>query len=197
MVIRMISCYIPRCVGAGPEQPGGADDEGRQRMKSLDRITPDAGVAMQYAALCYRRGGKGKIEVLLITSRDTGRWVIPKGWPIPGSDAPGGAAQEAWEEAGVKGTVAGPCIGLYSYDKVADGGRLMPTVVAVFPIRVAKLAGRWPEKGDRKRKWFSPAKAATKVAEPELAALIAGFEPAALSAEAGGGADAATAARQG
>lgn len=151
-------------------------------MKSLDRIAPEAGVGTQYAALCFRTSAKGKVEVLLITSRDTGRWVIPKGWPIHSADAPGGAAQEAWEEAGVKGENAGPCLGVYSYDKVANDGRLLPTVVAVFPIRVTKLAARWPEKADRKRKWFAPAKAAKKVAEPELAALIAGFDPAALPA---------------
>ena len=151
-------------------------------MKSLDRIAPEAGVGTQYAALCFRLSGKRKIEILLITSRDTGRWVIPKGWPIDSADAPGGAAQEAWEEAGVKGDIAGPCIGLYSYDKVTADGGLLPTVVAVFPIRVTKLAARWPEKSDRKRKWFSPEKAARKVAEPELAALIAGFDPAALPA---------------
>jgi 8-oxo-dGTP pyrophosphatase MutT (NUDIX family) len=154
-------------------------------MKSLDRIAPEAGVGTQYAALCYRFAAKGKVEVLLITSRDTGRWVIPKGWPIHSADAPGGAAQEAWEEAGVKGEVAGPCIGLYSYDKVAADGSLLPTIVAVFPIRVAKLAARWPEKSDRTRKWFTPAKAAKKVAEPELANLIAGFDPAALPAAQG------------
>lgn len=156
-------------------------------MKAQDRISPEVGVGTQYAALCFRTSRKGKVEVLLITSRDTGRWVIPKGWPIASSDAPGGAAQEAWEEAGVKGTVAGPCVGLYSYDKVTGDGGLLPTVVAVFPIRVTKLADRYPERGDRRRKWFSPAKAAARVAEPELAALIAGFDPATLPPAPAGG----------
>ena len=170
--------------GSDPESRKKPETGAKQQapMKSLEKFVPEAGVGTQYAALCFRVSGKGKVEVLLITSRDTGRWVIPKGWPIPGADAPGGAAQEAWEEAGVTGDAAGPCLGLYSYDKVAGDGSLVPTVVAVFPIRVAKLAARWPEKADRRRKWFSPAKAARKVAEPELAALIAGFDPAALPA---------------
>ena len=59
----------------------------------------------QVAALCWRMGQGGAVEILLVTSRDTGRWVIPKGWPMDGKSASAAAAREAWEEAGVKGTV--------------------------------------------------------------------------------------------
>ncbi|MEN9850080.1 MAG: hypothetical protein RL128_243, partial [Pseudomonadota bacterium] len=59
----------------------------------------------QYGALCWRMH-RGKVEVLLITSRDTGRWVIPKGWPIDGLAPAQTAAREAWEEAGVEGDIA-------------------------------------------------------------------------------------------
>lgn len=156
------------------------------QMKSRDQIAPGGeAIGTQYGALCFRTTPKGKVEVLLITSRDTGRWVIPKGWPIAGQDAAGGAAQEAWEEAGVRGEIAGGCLGLYSYDKVADDGSVLPTVVAVFPLHVAKLASDYPEKGKRRRKWCGTAKAAARVAEPELAQLIAGFDPARLAAPQG------------
>lgn len=150
-------------------------------MKSLDRIASDGDVVgTQYGALCYRVSPKGRVEVLLITSRDTGRWVIPKGWPIAGRDAAGGAAQEAWEEAGVRGRIEGACLGLFSYGKVTDDRSVLPTVVAVYPLRVESMAQDFPEQGKRRRKWFTPAKAAARVAEPELASLIAGFDPKAL-----------------
>ena len=135
-------------------------------------------VGTQHAALCFRTDARGATEILLITSRDTGRWVIPKGWPVPRLDAAASAAQEAWEEAGVKGRVHDTCLGLYSYGKVLDGDTVLPTVVTVHPVEVDKLAKSYPERGARRRKWFSPAKAATKVDEPELADLIARFDPA-------------------
>lgn len=134
-------------------------------------------VMAQHGALCFRQGADGAPEVLLITSRDTGRWVIPKGWPIKGRTAAGSAAQEAYEEAGVKGRVQEGCIGLYAYDKVMPGGVLQPVVVSVFAIEVDRLASDFPESEARRRKWFRPEKAAQKVAEPELRAILAGFSP--------------------
>lgn len=131
----------------------------------------------QHGALCYRRGPGGAVEVLLITSRDTGRWIIPKGWPIKGRTAAGSAAQEAYEEAGVKGREQAGCIGLYSYDKALPGGVLQPVVVSVYAIEVDRLASDFPESEARRRKWFRLERAAQKVAEPELRALLAGFDP--------------------
>ena len=76
---------------------------------------------LQVAALCLKGEGSGK-QVLMITSRDTGRWVLPKGWPIDGYDAPGSALQEAWEEAGVKEAEIDPdMIGTYEYAKRLTG----------------------------------------------------------------------------
>jgi len=147
-------------------------------MKTLGKKETGDSVGTQHAALCFRIDAKGAPEILLITSRDTGRWVIPKGWPVPGRDAAGSALQEAWEEAGVKGKVHDTCLGLYSYGKVLDGKTVLPTVVTVYPVAVDRLAKTYPEVGARRRKWFSPAKAATKVDEPELADLIARFDPA-------------------
>lgn len=125
----------------------------------------------QHAALCWRHHGDG-VEVLLVTSRDTGRWVLPKGWPIDGLTGPATAAQEAWEEAGVKGTVGDARLGVYGYRKVLGPHAEVPCQVSVFGLKVGGLAARFPERGQRQRKWFSAAKAARRVAEPELRALL-------------------------
>jgi 8-oxo-dGTP pyrophosphatase MutT (NUDIX family) len=116
-------------------------------------------------------------EILLITSRDTGRWVIPKGWPMADLCPADAAAREAWEEAGVEGR-AGDALGFFAYRKGLPGQVAVPCVVEVFAMRVDRLADRYPEKGQRRRKWFSPEKAAKKVDEPGLRALILGFAPA-------------------
>jgi 8-oxo-dGTP pyrophosphatase MutT (NUDIX family) len=131
---------------------------------------------MQYGALCWRAAEHG-VEVLLITSRDTGRWVIPKGWPMPGLAPEAAAAQEAWEEAGVEGVMNPLCLGRYGYLKCLSETATVPCAVAVFGMRVDDLAKTFPEVKERKRKWFLPHEAAGLVAEPELAAIIAQFSP--------------------
>lgn len=134
----------------------------------------------QFAALCYRERG-GKTEVLLITSRGTGRWILPKGWPMTGLTPAEAAMQEAWEEAGVEGEVEDQCLGLYSYLKIVEDGPDLPCVVMVYPVGVKSLARDFPELKERKRKWFSPKKAAERVAEPELARMLRDFDPRRLS----------------
>lgn len=133
----------------------------------------------QYGAICWRRLGV-RLEVLLITSRDTGRWIIPKGWPITGLTPEASAAQEAFEEAGVEGNPSDACIGHYSYEKALDKPRgqqlSLPCVVAVYPLQVNALRDSFPERHQRRRKWFTPKKAARKVAEPDLQGLLDGFE---------------------
>lgn len=140
----------------------------------------------QFAAICYRTTPKKGCEVLLITSRDTGRWVIPKGWPMKGKTGAECALQEAFEEAGVEGRPDPGPIGIYSYDKVLGDGALQPCVVSVFPVAVARLKNNFPERAERDRRWFTPQKAAQKVAEPELQALLAGFAPASGARGTGG-----------
>ncbi len=143
----------------------------------------------QCGALCWRQGKDG-IEVLLVTSRETGRWVIPKGWPMEGLDCAATAAREAWEEAGVRGEVAPRPVGWYAYDKVlrrdAPCPELQPCVVAVHPLRVATVKRDFPESRVRRARWFAPARAARKVEEPGLAALLAGFAPEPGAQPAGG-----------
>ncbi|SMX43853.1 hypothetical protein COL8621_02395 [Actibacterium lipolyticum] len=87
------------------------------------------------------------------------------------------AAAEAWEEAGVEGRVMDFVLGIYSYNKTVQNKVTLPCVVAVFPIKVKRLSDDFPEKGERKRKWFSLKKAAARVNEGELAQIIANFDP--------------------
>lgn len=134
------------------------------------------GVRLQYGALCWRRNDTG-IEVLLITSRDTGRWVIPKGWPMPGLAPEAAAAQEAWEEAGVEGVMSPLCLGRYGYQKVFTLTASVPCAVAVYGLQVKDVAKSFPEAKVRRRAWFPLDEAAGLVAEPELAGIIAGFTP--------------------
>lgn len=129
----------------------------------------------QYGALCYRHPVGGRLEVLLITSRDTGRWVIPKGWPIKGLTAAQSAAREAFEEAGVTGTVLPDPLGFYRYAKSESSGATIE--VGVFPMAVAALMPVFPEAGERRIEWFAPQDAAELVHEPDLAGLIAAFHP--------------------
>jgi 8-oxo-dGTP pyrophosphatase MutT (NUDIX family) len=140
-------------------------------MKTGSFSNAEEGPRSQYGAACWRMH-LGRVEVLLITSRDTGRWVIPKGWPMEGLDPANSAAREAWEEAGVSGALSHEILGYYSYDKGLRPNVSLPCVVAVFPLHVTGLADRFPERKQRRRKWFAAAKAAKLVAEPELRRLL-------------------------
>lgn len=129
----------------------------------------------QVAALCYRGKGEEK-EVLLVTSRGTGRWILPKGWPMEGKAAPDAAAQEAWEEAGVKEAKLGHMpVGAFSYEKALDNGVITRCEATVFPLKVKKLADEFPESHERTRKWVAPEKAAKMVDEPGLKRLLRNF----------------------
>lgn len=130
----------------------------------------------QFGALCYRIV-KDKPQVLLITSRGSGRWIIPKGWPLQDATPAEAAATEAWEEAGARGRVVDQCLGLYSYLKTTDSGAVLPCAVLVYPIKVKALSDRFPEAGERTRRWFSTKKAAARVDEPELRDLLRQFDP--------------------
>ena len=129
----------------------------------------------QVAALCYRGKGDQK-EVLLITSRGTGRWILPKGWPIDGMNGAEAAMQEAWEEAGVRdGKLAQEPLGEFHYDKELDGGHVAPCSAKVYPIKVKQLETDFPEAGQRTRTWVPADKAAEMVQEADLQALLRAF----------------------
>nr|WP_111301626.1 NUDIX hydrolase [Paracoccus saliphilus] len=129
--------------------------------------------AMQVGALC-RDPASG--AVLLITSRDTGRWVIPKGWPMEGRTLAGAAAQEAWEEAGVRGRIAAQELGRYDYNKTQQQGFSVPVEVRVFLLSVDSRAAKFPEAEQRESRWFTPSEAAERVAEPGLKRILIALE---------------------
>ncbi|PHP65818.1 NUDIX hydrolase [Zhengella mangrovi] len=143
-------------------------------LEGVRRVLGGPEAALQSAALPWRKSGK-EIEILLITSRGTGRWVLPKGWPEKGETMSESAAREAAEEAGVEGPADEDKTGVYFYDKELRNGVLRRCEVHVFALRVRKLAKDWPESDQRQRKWFPVAKAASLVDEPDLGELIAGF----------------------
>ncbi len=125
----------------------------------------------QVGALPVRTEKNGALRVLLVTSRETRRFVIPKGWPWPGVKDHKAAAEEAREEAGIRGRIGKKPVGSYTYDKRRANGAV-PVRVNVFLLEVVEELSEWQEKDERERKWLTPAKAAAAVAEPELAELI-------------------------
>jgi 8-oxo-dGTP pyrophosphatase MutT (NUDIX family) len=131
---------------------------------------------IQYAALPYRLRGTSGTEVMLVTSRDTKRWIIPKGWPMKGRPPHTSAAREALEEAGVVGDVGKRPIGSYSYEKRLEGGDVVVCEVHVFPLEVKRQQKRWPEKGKREVQWLSPTEAANTVQEPVLSDIIRAWQ---------------------
>ena len=130
----------------------------------------------QYAALHWRFA-HGGVEILLITSRETRRWVLPKGWGKKDEPATIAVAREALEETGVAGPVAETPLGQYRYHKVFKSGRVRPLKVAVYPLQVVHEHAQWPEMNIREKLWIPLSEGAGLVDEPELRALIAKFRP--------------------
>jgi predicted phosphate transport protein (TIGR00153 family) len=129
----------------------------------------------QIAALPYTTADDGTMQILLITSRDTRRWVIPKGNRIKGLPGHRAAELEAYEEAGIHGIACPAAIGRYRYDKRRRSGRSREAVVEVFPLAVKGHLTQWPEQGQRELRWFPVADAARAVDEPDLKTIIAAF----------------------
>lgn len=150
-------------------------------MNLLDRITANLILllrrppAQQYAALCYRQDGKAGVEVLLLTSRETRRWVIPKGWPMKKKKPHAVAEREAYEEAGVRGKAEKEPLGFFTYLKRLKSGLTVPVRVQVHAIAVEKMLEDFPEKGSRQLEWVPCEEAARRVRETELRELILTF----------------------
>jgi 8-oxo-dGTP pyrophosphatase MutT (NUDIX family) len=138
-------------------------------------VVKKPGTRKQYAALAWRNRGRGR-QVLLISSRDTGRWVIPKGWPIKGLSPAETAAREAFEEAGLGGRISKKPIGVFEYAKRLDDGRLQPCRVEVYALHKQIQYLEWPEQGQRRLRWFSVREAAEAVDEPDLGHIIKTFK---------------------
>jgi 8-oxo-dGTP pyrophosphatase MutT (NUDIX family) len=127
---------------------------------------------IQYAALPYRLNRRSRTEIMLVTSRGTQRWIIPKGWPQPGRAAPDSAAHEAFEEAGVVGSVGRRSVGSFSYEKRLRNGAVVVCEVRVFPLKVTRQTKQWPEKDQRQVKWLPAKEAAEIVQEDKLSEII-------------------------
>jgi len=127
--------------------------------------------AQQVAALAWRQVESG-VDLLLVTSRISGRWLLPKGWPMAGLSAVESAMQEAFEEAGVWGRPGEQPLGSYRYDKILKDGSAVPCSVDVYAFRSMGLLDEWPEKTQRKRRWYSASAAAEQVTEPDLARFL-------------------------
>ncbi|MEL6518605.1 MAG: NUDIX domain-containing protein [Pseudomonadota bacterium] len=128
--------------------------------------------ARQIAALPIKINVDGAIKVLMVTSRTTRRWVMPKGWTMDGKKPWKAAEIEALEEAGAVGFIGSDLLGTYTYDKTLEDGTTMPVVVELYPMMVERLRKRWKERRDRTRRWFSLTGAAKRVDEPELQAIL-------------------------
>lgn len=125
----------------------------------------------QVAAIPVRKSAEGRLEVLLVTTRETQRWVVPKGWPLPRRPDHEAAAVEAWEEAGVRGTIERKPVGTFNYDKRQKSG-LLPVRVSAFVMEVTEEASTWPEASQRRRAWFSAEDASEAVTEDGLKDLL-------------------------
>jgi len=131
----------------------------------------------QLGALPYRIDEEGELRILLVTSRETGRWVVPKGNPMARYKSHEAAALEALEEAGAEGEISETPIGTFRYRKRRRFLLAVNAEVQLFPLRVERLRKSWPEAHQRRRQWFSRAEAAAAVQEAGLKRLILEFEP--------------------
>lgn len=138
-------------------------------MKKSRRAPADA--RAQIAAMPVRRSADGRIEILLVTSRATKRWIVPKGWRMKGMKDYDAAAREAFEEAGVVGKIAKKPAGRYSYWKRFEDHFAL-CEVTLYLLEVERQLPDWVERGERHCQWFRPEDAADLVDEPELGSVI-------------------------
>lgn len=116
---------------------------------------------------------EGEVRVLLVTSRGSGRWLIPKGNIDPGLTPAEAAAKETYEEAGIRGTIASDTpLGFFTSFKTLKSGEEKPVTVEVYALSVDRQLKRWPEARQRETCWMPAAEAARSVREPGLALLL-------------------------
>jgi 8-oxo-dGTP pyrophosphatase MutT (NUDIX family) len=135
------------------------------------RVSAVQRARVQYGVIPYRRA-KDRIEIMLITSRDTRRWVVPKGWPIARTQSREVARLEALEEAGLEGTIGKQPLGSFYYEKRLKDDSACVCRVYIFGFEVARQRKKWLERNERKRRWFDSTRAIKLVREPELKTLI-------------------------
>ena len=164
--VSRVSCYTPAQQQITPR--------GRQAICRKPTKRSSA-VRIQYGALPYRFTPDAALEILLVTTRRSRRWIIPKGWPIKGLRPPKSAAREAFEEAGVRGRIGSKAVGLFDYDKLLEDGIPVSCEVKVFPLLVKRQSEVWPEVEQRLIQWVEPSKAVSLIKEPALKKLVAAF----------------------
>lgn len=125
----------------------------------------------QFGTLCWRRGAAG-LEILLITTRRTGRWSTPKGNLMRKHGPQGTAIREAWEEAGARGQLSESPLGVYHALKIRPGRRTRALTVEIYGLEVTTLAEKFPESGQRRLAWMTPEAAAKAVSERGLEKLV-------------------------
>jgi len=128
----------------------------------------------QYAALPYTVRD-GELVVMLVTSRETRRWIIPKGWPEKRLQGYQVAELEAFEEAGLLGDAATTPLGSFDYRKRHKRTKERLCTVDVFALAVREELDEWPEKGQRDREWLTPQEAAARVSDSNLVELLLNF----------------------
>jgi 8-oxo-dGTP pyrophosphatase MutT (NUDIX family) len=138
----------------------------------MTELTAPQKMLKQVAALPWRLGAEGELEILLVTSRISKHWLLPKGWPMDGKSNSKSALQEAFEEAGIEGRISKARLGKFFYRKIAEDGTSDPCTVSVFALRVARELPDWPERGQRRRQWYTVDAAAAVVFVPALAAML-------------------------
>ncbi|TNC98131.1 MAG: hypothetical protein FD119_614 [Stygiobacter sp.] len=129
---------------------------------------------IQYAALPYRMVD-GHEEVMLVTSRETKRWILPKGQPEKRLKPHEVAAAEAYEEAGVMGSIDKDALSVFASTKRLKNGTELPCTIKVYGLKVKKVLDEWPEKSERERRWFSPGEAALVATEAGLIKTLQDF----------------------
>lgn len=134
------------------------------------------GLPIQAGALPWRWSDEAGLEFLLVTGRRSRRWLVPKGWPIKGKSLPEAAAQEAFEEAGVRGHVETKPLGHFRHTKNHPIAGPIAFTILVFPLEVSEDLQDWPERGQRSRRWFTRAEALAAVQSVDLQILIGDFE---------------------
>ena len=128
----------------------------------------------RYAALPFRRS-RGRWEVLLVTTRRSGRWIVPKGRPIKGCTPARTAKIEALEEAGVSGAISRKSIGSFEWKSRFAKRNVRPSRIEVYPLAVRKEHDSWKDKAHRSRRWLSIAEAARTVHPEEFGDLLQAF----------------------
>jgi len=135
-------------------------------------MAPREAILHQAGVIAYRVVG-GRVQVLLVTSRETARWIVPKGNIAAGSTPAQAAKREAREEAGIKGVIENSIpLGMYTYFKKRPSGEARAATVEVYLLRVEEQLKKWPERRQRKLAWLSITEAVKVIQEPGVVPLL-------------------------